>query len=71
MEQAYLRILSRNPTPSEIGQAQEAWNKFTVIWKERLSKDNEESPILTNARWQALASLCHTLINSAEFAFVD
>ena len=69
--QAYQRILSRNPSPDEARDAQASLSEFTRIWEEKLKSDNTEAPVALTARWQALATLCHTLLNSAEFAYVD
>jgi hypothetical protein len=71
VEQAYLRVLSRAPSAAERDAASESLLDFTRIWKDKLAADNGEAPVNATARWQALASLCHTLLNSAEFAFVD
>jgi hypothetical protein len=68
---AWWRILARDPAPEEKSQALASLDEFTQLWKERLSKDNGDAPVHTTARWNALATLCHTLLNSAEFAFID
>ena len=69
--QVYLQTLSRQPTDWEISRSQAALEQFSSYWLARLRDDRDPSPIHWTARWQALASLCHTILNSAEFSFVD
>ena len=69
--QAYLQALSREPTEWELGRSQAALEQFALQWKSRLRDDRDPTPVHWAAQWQALASLCHTLLNSAEFSFVD
>ena len=69
--QAYLQALSREPTEWELERSREALEQFARHWTSRLRDDRDPSPIRWAARWRALASLCHTLLNSAEFSFVD
>ncbi|MFN7925979.1 MAG: DUF1553 domain-containing protein [Bryobacteraceae bacterium] len=68
---AYERILSRPPKAGESSDGVAAIGQFANIWKDKLAADNGEAPVMATARWQALASFCHALLNSAEFAFVD
>ncbi len=69
--QVYLQTLSREPTEWEIRRSQTALGQFAGHWTSRLRDDRDSTPIHWTAQWQALASLCHTLLNSAEFSFVD
>jgi hypothetical protein len=71
IEHAYLRALSRRPTSTEIKQAMEEISKLTTYWETHLKSENEEAPRAAAARWSALASFCHALLNSAEFAYID
>ena len=69
--QAYLQALSREPTEWELQRSQAALEQFADHWSSRLRDDRDPTPIHWAAQWQALSSLCHTLLNSAEFSFVD
>ena len=69
--QVYLQILSREPTEWELSRSRAALEQFASHWRNRLRDDRDPTPVRWKARWQALASLCHTLLNSAEFSFVD
>jgi hypothetical protein len=40
-------------------------------WKRRLEENPPPEPIHRRAQWLALATLCHTFLNSAEFLYVD
>jgi hypothetical protein len=44
---------------------------MSEAWLEQLAKDRPAEPIASRARWLALASLCHTLMNSAEFLYSE
>ena len=69
--QVYLQTLSREPTEWELSRSQAALEQFAGHWTARLRDDRDPTPVHWKAQWQALASLCHTLLNSAEFSFVD
>ncbi|MDE0123918.1 MAG: DUF1553 domain-containing protein [Bryobacterales bacterium] len=67
----FLRALSRPPTEYELSESLAALSEFRSHWPERLKANRSESPVEGTARWLALANLCHTILNSAEFAFID
>ncbi|MDA0284331.1 MAG: PSD1 and planctomycete cytochrome C domain-containing protein [Planctomycetota bacterium] len=74
VERVYQSALGRNPTVEETQLALETLSELTAEW-ERFRKtakpdppDNNESP---SAETRALANLCHIMMNSAEFLFVD
>ena len=69
--QAYLQALSREPTEWELERSRAALEQFAGHWKSRLRDDRDPTPVHWAAQWRALSSLCHTLLNSAEFSFVD
>ena len=67
----FLRALSRSPSETEMAESLAALDELRSHWPERLIRDRRETPIESTARWLALANLCHTFLNSAEFAFID
>ena len=69
--QAYLQALSREPTEWELERSRAALEQFAGHWTSRLRDDRDPTPVRWAAQWRALSSLCHTLLNSAEFSFVD
>ncbi len=69
--QAYLQALSREPTEWELERSRAALEQFAHHWTSRLRDDRGPTPVRWAAQWRALSSLCHTLLNSAEFSFVD
>lgn len=71
VELVYLRALSRLPTDFERQESEAALEQLARHWPERLKKDNQDAPIEPTANWLSLASLCHTVMNSAEFIFID
>lgn len=71
VEHVFLRALSRPPTETERQESLTALDKLAEQWPARLKKDHTASPVQTTSRWMALAGLCHTVLNSASFIFVD
>ena len=71
IKQVYLRALSRKPTQWELKRGQKALIEFDHQWQLRLKKDQVSTPLQWTAHWQALAAFCHTILNSAEFSFID
>ena len=71
IKQVYLRALSRKPTQWELKRGQRALIEFDHHWQLRLKKDLVSTPLQWTAHWQALAAFCHTILNSAEFSFID
>lgn len=71
VKQVYLRALSRPPTSSETEQGVSALEEFKAHWPARLESDRIDTPKGWTSRWLALAGLCHTILNSAEFSFID
>jgi hypothetical protein len=71
IEHAYLSALSRRPTATETRQAIEDISKLTTHWEAHLKTENDEAPRNFAARWSALASFCHALLNSAGFTYID
>jgi hypothetical protein len=71
IEQVYLRAYSRPPSPAEIETAKSAIADFEKQWPDRLKQDNSEAPHAAQSQWLALANLCHAILNSAEFSFID
>ncbi len=71
LERAYLLALARKPTADEAQAAKAALDQMTADWEKQLEKDKPAEPVRTRARWLALANVCHTLMNSAEFLYID
>ncbi len=71
VESVYLRALSRGPDKTEMDDSLAALDEFGRMWSERLRSDREPAPTKWQARWLGLATFCHTILNSAEFSFID
>lgn len=71
IERAYLLALARRPSADELGAAQSTMAQLDAQWKRSLEADRPAEPVSTRARWLALATVCHTLMNSAEFLYID
>ncbi len=70
-ERAYLAILSRRPSEEESAEAVRILLDMRASWRQQLQKEKPAEPVEAKAQWKAAGSLCHTLINSAEFSYVD
>ena len=71
VREVFLRALSRPPSHFETGESLAALENLRSHWPERLASDRREAPIEATSRWLALANLCHAVLNSAGFAFID
>ena len=71
VERAYLTALGRLPSGEEQADAESTLAEMTKAWRRRLEEQVPMEPKATKARWLALATVCHTLLNSAEFLYVD
>ena len=71
IEQLYLRTLTRRPTSSETAKVLADIDKLIPYWAEHLQAEQSAGPRRENARWSALASFCHAILSSAEFAYID
>jgi hypothetical protein len=71
IEQVYWLVLSRKPSADELSTAKTALQSIEQEWLKQLKSDGPEEPVKPRAHWLALATLCHTALNSAEFIYVD
>ena len=71
IDRIYLTALSRWPTKAERETRTRQLREFTRHWLEHLEREVPAEPKQGRARWLALATLCHSILNSAEFIYVD
>ena len=71
VEEIYVRVLSRRPTPKEMEVALDGLQTLAKQWSTHLEVVQEEAPKTYTARWRALGDFCQTILTSAEFAYVD
>ncbi len=71
VERVYLTALSRPPSDKERTDGVSTLSEMTKAWRRRLEEQVPMEPKRTKARWLALATLCHAVLNSAEFLYVD
>ena len=67
-ERAFLLAYSRPPSDEERQVGLRSLVELSKIWQ---SRADEESDVTLPVSERALADLCHTLLNSAAFLFVD
>jgi hypothetical protein len=71
VEQVYLVALSRPPSREEMIRSLAAVQNLTRRWLEQLDKEVVAEPKRGKAQWLALASFCHTILNSPDFVYID
>ena len=71
VEQLYLAALTRPPTAQERDTALNSISDLAEEWKSHLVAENSEAPRKLSAQWSALASVCHAVLSSAEFLYID
>ncbi|RPH76476.1 MAG: DUF1553 domain-containing protein, partial [Planctomycetaceae bacterium] len=64
INETFLTVYSRQPTADEHTEAQKLLAQLSKMWREAGAKEAEISRL-------ALRKICHTLINSAEFSYID
>ena len=69
--EAYERILSRRPTGAESELAMQDLESLDRHWLAHLDQAKHAGPRRDAARWMALGSFAHALLNSAEFLYID
>ncbi len=71
IERAYLLAFARKPTADELQAATFAMEGASKEWAKDLEKNQPAEPVKSRSRWLGLATVCHTLMNSAEFLYID
>ena len=71
VEDLYLRVLTRYPRIDEKQRILASLDTLSEEWKAHLEQKNEAGPRGPTAQWSALSSVALTLLNSAEFLYID
>ena len=71
VEEVYWRALSRPPSAAEMTDALETIEALARQWPTRLEEEYTAAPTAWTARWLSLANLCHAVLNSAAFSYID
>ncbi len=71
LERVYLAALGRPPSKEESDTARSTLLNLAGEWSAHLDQAVPAEPKQMRARWLALATLCHTVLNSAEFLYID
>jgi hypothetical protein len=71
IEELYRRAFSRRPESAEVERAADTFKTLEQHWSSYLERERDPAPRAATARWYALGDICHTVLNSAEFAYVD
>ena len=71
VERLYVSVLSRPPSAAERDAATKTLGAMTEQWKTHYTATPPSEPIAAKSSHMALATLAHTILNSAEFLYVD
>ena len=74
IERSYQLALGRMPSNTERNIGLDALQELTRLWEQKLDKLNKKNKADRNTNTpsqQALATYCHTLLNSAAFLYID
>ena len=71
VEDLYLQVLTRYPKAEEKQRLLLSLDTLAGEWKAHLEQKNEAGPRGPTAQWSALSSVALTLLNSAEFLYID
>ncbi|MFN8007212.1 MAG: DUF1549 domain-containing protein [Terriglobia bacterium] len=67
----YKTALARLPSEQERKLALASMERLTQEWLKKLDQEVPAEPKTGKAHWLALATFCHTILNSAEFIYID
>jgi Protein of unknown function (DUF1553)/Protein of unknown function (DUF1549)/Planctomycete cytochrome C len=71
IEEVYLRALCRRPSEDESKTARREIDQLAEDWLRHHETNRPAEPRMMKAKWEALATFCHAVLNSAEFIYVD
>ncbi|MBY0503115.1 MAG: DUF1553 domain-containing protein [Bryobacteraceae bacterium] len=71
LERLYLTVLSRPPSPAELTAGVTTLDGLAAQWRTHYTANPSPEPIAAKAAHMALATVAHTLFNTAEFLYVD
>ena len=71
IERVFLTALCRRPSAEEVKTAKSTLYEVRSHWRQHLDRAVPAEPKEYRAQWLALATLCHTILNSAEFLYID
>ena len=71
IERVYLTALSRAPSVEERASGASTLAKMRDAWRRELDERTPMEPKRMKADWLALATFSHTVLNSAEFLYID
>ena len=71
IQQLYLRIYSRPPTLDEASATLRDLAELEDHWISQLKEQRDPAPRVPTAKWRALGSLAHAMLNSNEFVYTD
>jgi hypothetical protein len=71
VERVHLMAYARTASSEEKKLGQEAVNELNRYWQKQMEEEVPPEPKALKARWLALANYCHTILNSAEFTYIE
>ena len=74
VRQVFRMALSRSPTAKELKLATDSLERLSDAWQKRIGSTeskNSTDHVQERAARRALANLCHAIMNSASFLYID
>ena len=71
VERVYLTALSRWPSADEKRLGVETLRDLTQDWLKHLEEEVPAEPKQAKAEWLGLATFCHSILNTADFLYID
>ena len=71
VKRVYLSAFSRGPSEEERKLGIEALQELGQAWRDHLEQEVPAEPKEMKAKWLALGTYCHTILNSPEFVYID
>ncbi len=71
VERVYLAALSRPPSAWESDRGESTLRNLATAWMKHLEEEVPAEPRRAQSQWLALSTLSHTVLNSAEFLYID
>ena len=71
VRRVFTTVTGRLPTEEERTVALNSFDQFEAVWRDHQATLSEEAQKEFNVELKALATYCHTMLNSASFLYVD
>ena len=71
IQRVFLTAFCRQPSLKELTKYRSVLSDFQLHWRKNLEEKLQPEPRKHRSEWLALATFCHTILNSAEYLYID